>query len=62
MKDDVAICLPGAKNGRSTKSTWDLRGGGIAIAPARRRDDEDIGDALSANIDAALAQIALSAA
>ena len=36
-KDDVAICLPGAKSGRSTTSTWDLRGDGIAIAAARRR-------------------------
>ena len=61
-KDDVAICLPGAKNARSTMSTWDLRGGGIAIAAARRRDDEDIGDSLSANIDTTLALIALRAA
>ena len=68
-KDDVAICLPGAKNGRSTTSSWDLRGDGIAIAAARRRgptiadsDNKDIGDALSANIDAALDLIALRAA
>ncbi len=58
----MAICLPGAKNARSTTLTWDHRGGGIAIAAARRRDDEDIGDALSANIDATLALIALHAA
>jgi hypothetical protein len=42
--------------------TWDLRGGGIAIAAARRRDDKDISDTLSANIDTTLALIALRAA
>jgi hypothetical protein len=51
-KDDVAICLPGAKSGRSTTSTWDDADG----------DDKDIGDALSANIDADLDLIVLRAA
>jgi hypothetical protein len=48
----VAICLPGAKSGRSTTSTWDDADG----------DDKDIGDALSANIDADLDLIVLCAA
>jgi hypothetical protein len=68
-KDDVAICLPGAKNGRSTTSTWDLRGGrhldrGRATEGADDADgdDEDIGDTLSANINSALDLSALCAA
>ena len=68
-KDDVAICLPGTKNGRSTTSTWDLRGGrhrdrGRATEGADDADgdDEDIGDALSANINTALDLSALRAA
>ena len=65
----MAICLPGAKNKRSTTSTWDLQGGwhrdrGRATEGADDADgdDEDIGDALSANINAALDLIALRAA